>query len=114
MTKFYEFDQNNSGGSFVVNDKVCRRVIIDKAETLGVYFDGWGDRSCCGNRWHSASDWSLFDQKYVEQGFYLTYEGVTAKSKEETLTQIKENDKYDSYDFEVSAEKRLSLKIIIE
>jgi hypothetical protein len=50
MTKFYEFDQNNSGGSFVVNDKVCHRVIIDKAETLGIHFDGWGDCSCCGNR----------------------------------------------------------------
>ena len=26
---FYEFDQNNSGGHFTVNDKVCHRLFIE-------------------------------------------------------------------------------------
>lgn len=26
---FYEFNQNNSGGRFVVDDKVCNKVIIE-------------------------------------------------------------------------------------
>ena len=60
----YEFRQNNSGGSFDVNDNVTHRVFIEakdkdaaiyKALTLGVYFDGVDegiDCECCGNRWH--------------------------------------------------------------
>jgi len=60
---FYEFNQNNSGGSFTVNDKVCHRVIIQahspsearqKALDIGIYFDGCAlglDCSCCGDRW---------------------------------------------------------------
>jgi hypothetical protein len=45
---FYEFRQNNSGGSFDVNDKLCHVMIIEadteaeavnKAEELGCYWD---------------------------------------------------------------------------
>lgn len=61
---FYEFSQNNSGGSFVVNDSVCHRLIIEadneedaisKAEDLGCYWDGVSkgiDCPCCGDRWY--------------------------------------------------------------
>ena len=61
--KFYEYNQNNSGGHFDVDDKVCHRLFIeaeskeqanDKAEELGVYFDGVEkgmDCDCCGDRW---------------------------------------------------------------
>ena len=28
-TYWYEFNQNNSGGSFVVDDKVCHRIYIE-------------------------------------------------------------------------------------
>jgi len=61
---FYEFNQNNSGGSFQVNDKVCHRLFIEAdtpdeateiAEGLGVYFNGCDDGMdcpCCGDRWY--------------------------------------------------------------
>lgn len=66
--KFFEFLQNNSGGFFKVDDKVCGQVIIeaenvseaiDIAEDLGIYFDGCSigkDCSCCGDRW--SEPWS--------------------------------------------------------
>ena len=62
---FYTFNQNNSGGAFVINDRVCHFVIIeadtaeqanDKAEDIGIYFNGVRaeiDCSCCGDRWYS-------------------------------------------------------------
>lgn len=65
---FYNFDQNNSGGSFVTNDKVCHYVIIeadnakqanDKAENIGIYFNGAEDDidcPCCDDRWYSQWD----------------------------------------------------------
>lgn len=60
---FYLFNQNNSGGSFIVNDKVCHRLFIEAddgrealrvAESLGCYWDGVSkglDCPCCGDRW---------------------------------------------------------------
>lgn len=66
--QWYEFGQNNSGGSFYVDDRVTHRVYIqafsnkeavDKAESLGIYFDGCStgnDCSCCGDRW--SEPWS--------------------------------------------------------
>jgi hypothetical protein len=64
MTKFYNFDQNNSGGSFVVDNDLCHRLYIEAdsadeataiAESMGVYFDGCEsgmDCECCGDRWY--------------------------------------------------------------
>lgn len=63
---FYHFNQNNSGGRFHNDDRVCNHVIIearhaaeanDRAEGLGIYFDGVEndrDCACCGDRWHQA------------------------------------------------------------
>lgn len=63
MGKFFQFDQNNSGGSFITNDKVCHRLFIEadsveeaveKAENLGCYWygiDNGMDCPCCGDRW---------------------------------------------------------------
>ena len=60
---WYEFNQNNSGGRFIVDDKVCHRVFVeadsamdanDIAVNLGIYFDGCEDGrdcDCCGDRW---------------------------------------------------------------
>ena len=63
---FYTFDQNNSGGAFVhVPNALTQKVIIEAdstyeanliGESLGMYFDGDGDCSCCGFRWYEA--WS--------------------------------------------------------
>lgn len=65
---FYEFSQNNSGGSFDVDDKVCHRLFIEadnlseaifKAEQLGCYWYGVAsgiDCPCCGDRWSKPWD----------------------------------------------------------
>lgn len=69
-TKFYEFSQNNSGGSFATDKKLCHRLIIEAndedeacriAEDLGVYFNGCEDGMdcpCCGDRWYRPSELS--------------------------------------------------------
>lgn len=60
---FFEFTQNNSGGNFDFNESlgITHYVIIeandfrkanDKAENIGLYFDGSLDCPCCGNRWY--------------------------------------------------------------
>jgi hypothetical protein len=58
--KFYEYNQNNSGGSFVVDKNLCHRLMIEADEqhladriaiSLGVYFNGCYeglDCDCCG------------------------------------------------------------------
>lgn len=61
---FYTFKQNNSGGTFVMNERVAHFVIIEadsvreaneKAESIGIYFNGVDDNidcPCCGDRWY--------------------------------------------------------------
>lgn len=62
-TKFYHYSQNNSGGRFDFDESngITHHVIIEAntythanelAEHKGLYFDGYGDCECCGNRWH--------------------------------------------------------------
>lgn len=65
MPYFY-FKQNSSGGSFDIDNSVTIRVWIEadtaeqannKAEKIGIYFDGVNndmDCSCCGDRWSPA------------------------------------------------------------
>lgn len=60
---FFHFDQNNSGGSYDADENVAPLVIIeavdddaanDKAEEIGIYFNGVEDErdcECCGDRW---------------------------------------------------------------
>lgn len=68
MNKFFTFDQNNSGGKFDVylEEGISETVIIeaadytqanDRAEEIGLYFDGCEngfDCECCGDRWSRA------------------------------------------------------------
>lgn len=63
---FYEYRQNNSGGSFDFDEVngITHYVVIEadnvedantKAHEIGIYFDGVGkgyDCSCCGDRWY--------------------------------------------------------------
>jgi hypothetical protein len=63
---FYCYNQNNSGGSFVINDSVAHYVFIeadsaneanDRAEDVGIYFNSVNDDrdcECCGDRWSAA------------------------------------------------------------
>lgn len=65
MTMFWEFSQNNSGGSFDYNEEagITHFVVIEaenlddvtsRAERIGLYWDGCADGRdcpCCGDRW---------------------------------------------------------------
>lgn len=65
-TKFYTFNQNNSGGHFRYDEQrgITQYVIVEaidcnhaisRAESIGLYFDGveeGNDCSCCGDRWY--------------------------------------------------------------
>lgn len=67
-TKFYTFDQNNSGGYFVENDEygICETVIIEaitpehawgKLNEIGKNVVGFNDYcGCCGQRWSNYLD----------------------------------------------------------
>jgi hypothetical protein len=82
---FYDFDQNNSGGHFIVDDKVCHRLFIEadsqedaiaKAEELGCYWDGVSrglDCPCCGDRWYGCDEIDL--EKFVAQGYGVSVYG---------------------------------------
>lgn len=65
MSRFFCFDQNNSGGSFVFDEQrgLTHNVVVEavnaddannRAEAIGIYFNGEGDCPCCGNRWYWA------------------------------------------------------------
>ncbi|WP_435809569.1 DUF7296 family protein [Streptosporangium canum] len=63
---FFQFSQNNSGGSFVYDDDGTSVLVVveadnateanERAEDIGLYFDGSVDCSCCGPRWNEAWD----------------------------------------------------------
>ena len=90
---FYEFSQTNSGGHFVVDDKVCHRLFIEadtskeateKAEELGCYWDGVDkgiDCPCCGDRWYGCDVVDL--ERYATDGYtvsvYYGHEGMCAE-----------------------------------
>lgn len=80
--KFYELSQNNSGGSFDVDSKLCHRLFIEAenemtalriAEDLGCYWDGVDDGRdcpCCGDRWYrSASEVNLEEMNTKWNGY---------------------------------------------
>lgn len=70
MAKFYDFNQNNSGGTFVLDKSagLTVHVIVEandyehanrRAEDIGIYFDGVEDGNdcpCCGDRWYRMYD----------------------------------------------------------
>jgi hypothetical protein len=64
---FYEYNQNNSGGHFIMDEDIAHFVIIEArsgeeadviAERIGIYFNGTDDDGpdcpCCGDRWHTS------------------------------------------------------------
>ncbi|WP_144625075.1 DUF7296 family protein [Bacillus altitudinis] len=103
---FYEYTQNNSGGHFEVNDKLCHRVFIEAdnldeadsiAESLGVYFNGVSDGidcGCCGDRWYSGDEADLSESNIEEYAQFLADEyGWTSPDarifyKDGTVTEI--------------------------
>lgn len=91
--KFYEFSQNNSGGIFVTNKTLCHRLFIEandaqdateKAESLGVYFNGVAsgrDCPCCGDRWYDHPSELTFPHNYgtFRGGPYELSRGIMEK-----------------------------------
>jgi hypothetical protein len=68
---FFTFSQNNSGGGFDFDEAagISEYVIVEadsaedaneRAESIGLYFDGDGDCECCGNRW--SAQWVGYDR----------------------------------------------------
>jgi len=56
--KFYTYDQNNSGGYFIINNAVCEYLIIeannvDEADHImrEITYDYSNYCECCGERW---------------------------------------------------------------
>lgn len=93
--KWYCFNQMNSGGYFVVNNKVCHRLFIEaesfddaveKAEELGCYWDGVSkniDCPCCGNRWDKWDDDPVDLEKYKTEGYVVNvYDGISGGAKD--------------------------------
>lgn len=93
MPKFYEFSQNNSGGSFDSNDKLCHWLIIEAndeehaieiAESLGCYWNGVDkglDCECCGNRWYPYPYEIKIDKGYPLSEYNSNLEYVKEKYK---------------------------------
>jgi hypothetical protein len=107
-SKFYVFNQNNSGGSFESNDKLCHRVIIEAdnvddavriAENMGIYFNGCDegmDCPCCGDRWYPP-----YEEWKPAYGTFKKEEAESLAGKYGATTQIsdrtygKKEDRYD-------------------
>jgi hypothetical protein len=81
---FYDFRQNNSGGRFVRSDKLDMFVIVEadtvdeaneRAERLGIYFNGCDDDRdcpCCGDRWSEQYGTEEGDEFPATYGEMLT------------------------------------------
>lgn len=79
--KFYHYSQNNSGGSFVIDEEkgICTDVIIEAnnanhanliAGKVGLYFGGYSkiygfDCSCCGERWSKCNETDGEDSPHI-------------------------------------------------
>lgn len=99
---FYMWEQNNSGGSFRVDDKLTHRLVIEadtyreaeyKAFDMGVYYNGVEDDrdcSCCGDRWYEGREVKLpidFSENIYGEG----KDGLKVVGrKENTLTTLDE------------------------
>ena len=102
--KWFQFDQNNSGGHFVVDNKVCHRLFIEaesfddaveKAEEFGCYWNGVDkgiDCPCCGDRWR-YNEFPIDIEKYNTEGYRVSvYDGFSL----DAITQW--NKKYGKYE----------------
>lgn len=75
VLRWFEYSQNNSGGSFKgpAHTVLVQAPDADRANRIakdnGLYFDGDGGCSCCGNRWSDAWEGG-------EQALFPTGEGA--------------------------------------
>ena len=107
---FYELTQNNSGGYFDVDDRICHRLFIEadsanganeKAEELGCYWEGvykGFDCPCCGDRWYmcNENDVLAYDKfanieeyaQYIANNYGWTTPDVRIYYKDGTVKEI--------------------------
>ena len=102
---FYEFDQNNTGGSFTVDENLCQRLYIEadtaeeankKAKKLGVYFNGCEDGmdcECCGDRWYPVST-PVPLEKFKTEGYRA---GTYQRTSFHDTAENRWKEKYGSY-----------------
>lgn len=95
-TMFFEFKQNNTGGHFDVDKKLCNRVVIEapslevaqtKGLVLGMYWDGVNsgtDCACCGDRWYAHAD--IIDLKSINKEGFKVW--IYRDSKEEWFAKF--------------------------
>jgi len=90
QTKFYEFNQNNSGGHFDVDENVCHRVIIEavNANHAQSIFEPMiknqsASCSCCGDRWSSYDPDEIDLEKWKKEGYSIGVYGGIYKNTEE-------------------------------
>lgn len=88
---FFCFNQNNSGGWFQMDDNVSHYVIVeadsadeanDRAESIGIYFDGCADErdcDCCGDRWDRAWSDDGDDMPVIYETPVADYHDIFAK-----------------------------------
>jgi len=86
-TKFYTYNQNNSGGYFIQNDDVRAFVVIEAQNPkeadlkAAEIFDGYDEYcDCCGKRWYFKDD-SFFDDEGDDKP---EYGGVCIREHVET------------------------------
>ena len=104
---WYEFDQNNSGGWFHINDEkgIGPKVWIEadnaneaneKAQEIGIYFNGVDkgrDCDCCGDRWDATDkDWGFEKPKFYSRYTFHWHDTVYLHNKNGTITRLKEGD----------------------
>ena len=76
---FFEYHQNNSGGVTDYDHKagISVKVIVEadsadhaneRARDIGLYFNGEGDCSCCGDRWYEQWNGSDGDPEPLVYG----------------------------------------------
>lgn len=104
---FFKYSQNNSGGSFTVNNEVCHTIYIEaesaveanyKAEELGCYWDGVAngeDCPCCGDRWYPCGDADFIDLD--SPIFAGVYKGTYSELTDDDVVE-EWNEKYGSYE----------------
>lgn len=78
---WFTFNQNNSGGSFDVDEDAGIGQVVfieandwrhacDRAESIGIYFNGVEDGldcECCGDRWYSPQETGDTPKLYGEE-----------------------------------------------
>lgn len=95
MKKFYTFNQSNPGGYFINNENIAEYVIIhaenandanDKAEEIGIYFDGISkgfDCECCNDRWYRVSEGDAKDNIIID--YHMKQKGYKIYADEEWI-----------------------------